>query len=309
MSVMPKKILVATDGSTDAVLATRAAIELSEKTGAQLHVAHAWRKPPSPYLARPDLAYFTSLEAKSYTEALEQEAEELLGEQVELIREAGGSVTEAHLREGRPADQIAALAGELEADLVAVGSRGIGTVKRLVTGSVSEGIVHLAPCPVLVMRGGEEAWPPGDVVIGDDSSEEAKRAGELAACLGQLVGASAVLVRAYSLPRARSASARVAAIRMEDAGLQRDKEALEERARELENGLGRRPQVRVVPGGAAAVMQKLAEEGGKRPALVAVGSRGLDASRRLVLGSVSTDTLRAVSGPILIVPPPGGVAR
>ncbi len=296
MNVTLKKILVATDGSKDAALAIRAAIDLSNKTGAELHVVHAWRELPA----------VPSLGAAVYSGAYErEEAEELLEEQVGLIRDAGGSVAEAHLREGRPAEEVATLAGELEADLVVVGSRGIGTVKRLVTGSVSEGIVHLAPCPVLVMRGGEEAWPPGDVVVGDDSSEEAKRAGELAAGLGQLFGAGALLVRAYSLPRARSASARVAAIRMDDAGLQRDKEALEERAGELESILGRSPHARMVAGDAAAVIQKLAEEGGK-PALVAVGSRGLDASRRLVLGSVSTDTLRAVSGPVLIVPPSEG---
>ncbi len=302
MSIMPKKILLATDGSKDAALAARAAIDLSNKTGAELHVVHAWRKPHAPSLARPGLAY-PSQEAISYPHTLKCEAEGLLKEQVELIRDAGGSVAEAHLREGRPADEIAALAEELEADLVVIGSRGVGTVKRLVTGSVSEGVVRLAPCPVLVMRGGEEAWPPGDVVIGDDSSDAARRAGEVAAALGQLFGASALLVRAYSLPRARSASARVAAIRMPDAGLQREKETLEERAGELESILGRRPQVRFVAGDAAAVIQKLAEEDGK-PALVAVGRRGLGAVKRTLLGSVSTDTLRAVSGPVLIVPPP-----
>lgn len=43
--------------------------------------------------------------------------------------------------------------------------------------------------------------------------------------------------------------------------------------------------------------------------LVAVGSRGLDAVKRFLLGSVSTNTLRAVGGPVLIVPPPKNVAR
>lgn len=41
-----------------------------------------------------------------------------------------------------------------------VGNRGLGTVKRLVAGSVSEGVVSLARSPVLVMRGYEAAWPP-----------------------------------------------------------------------------------------------------------------------------------------------------
>ncbi len=307
MSIILKKILVATDGSEDAALATRAAIDLSNKTGAELHVVHAWRKPQAPPLARLGLAY-PSQEAISYSDTLEREAKELLEEQVGLIQNAGGSVVEAYLREGRPANEIAALADELEADLVVVGSRGVGTVKRLVTGSVSEGVVHLAPCPILVMRGGEEAWPPGDIVIGDDSSKEARSAGELATALGQLFGGSALLVQAYSLPRGRSVSARVAAVRMDDAGLHRDKEALEKRAGALESGIGRRPQVRVVAGDAAAVIQKVAEEG-EKPALVAVGRRGLNAVARFVLGSVSTDTLRAVGGPVLIVLPTEELTR
>ncbi len=306
MSVMPKKILVAVDGSKDATLATRAAIDISNKTGAELHIVHAWRRPQAPPLARPGLAY-PSQEAIGYSETLQQEAEVLLEEQVRLTRDTGGGVAEAHLREGRPADEVAALAEELEADLVVVGSRGIGTVKRLVTGSVSEGIVHLAPCPVLVMRGGEEAWPPNDIVVGDDSSKEAGRAGELAAGLGPLFGASVLLVRAHSLPRARSVSARVA-VQMADEGLQKGKEALKKRAEELDSILGRQPQISFVAGDAAAVIQKVAEEEGK-PALVAVGSRGLDATRRFVLGSVSTDTLRAVGTPVLIVPPSEDMAR
>ncbi len=298
MSIMLKKILVATDGSKDAALATRAAIDLSNKTGAELHVVHAWRKTPTPIAP--------ALGAAAYSEAYEQEeAEELLEEQVGLIRDAGGSVLEAHLREGRPAEEIAGLAEELGVDLVVVGCRGVGPVKRLVTGSVSEGVVHLAPGPILVMRGGEEAWPPGDIVIGDDSSKEARRAGELAAGLGQLFGASALLVRAYSLPRARSVSARVAAVQAADQGLQKGKESLEKRAGELGNVLGRQPQISFVAGDAAAVIQKVAEEGGN-PALVAVGSRGLGSVKRTMLGSVSAKILRAASGPVLITPRSGG---
>ena len=41
MSSFPTKILVATDGSEDATLAVRAAIDISDRTGAELHVVHA----------------------------------------------------------------------------------------------------------------------------------------------------------------------------------------------------------------------------------------------------------------------------
>jgi nucleotide-binding universal stress UspA family protein len=60
--------------------------------------------------------------------------------------------TVAHVRVGPIAEQLAALATELEADLVVVGTHGRRGVRRLVMGSVAEKTVRLAPCPVLVVR-------------------------------------------------------------------------------------------------------------------------------------------------------------
>ncbi len=305
-----KKVLVGTDGSEDATLATRAAIDLSNKTGAELHIVHVWRKSQAPPLAPPGLAY-PSLEGAGYSDTLEKEAEELLEEQARLIQDAGGSLAQAHLREGRASEEIACLAEEFGVDLVMVGSRGLGTVKRLVTGSVSEGVVRLAPCPTLVMRGGEEAWPPTRVVIGDDSSEEARKAGVLAASIGALFGASALLVRAASAPLVRAYLLRKEYPPVRDAYrdvAQMVKEALENRATALESVLGTRPRIQVLVGDAAAVIQEAAEEGGE-PTLVAVGRHGSDVVRPLALGSVSTDVLRAVDGPVLITPSPKEESR
>jgi hypothetical protein len=47
------------------------------------------------------------------------------------------------------------------------------------------------------MRGGNEAWPPQRVVIGDDGSEEAREAGDLEARVGKSFDAKVLLVRAY----------------------------------------------------------------------------------------------------------------
>ena len=43
MNIFPAKILLATDGSEDAALATRAAADLSSTTGSELYVVHAWQ--------------------------------------------------------------------------------------------------------------------------------------------------------------------------------------------------------------------------------------------------------------------------
>ena len=48
MNRFPNKILLATDGSEDATLAARAAIELSNRTASELHVVHVWHDVPTP---------------------------------------------------------------------------------------------------------------------------------------------------------------------------------------------------------------------------------------------------------------------
>jgi nucleotide-binding universal stress UspA family protein len=283
----PKKILLATDGSGDAALAARAAIDLSNKAGAELHVVHVWTSiPPTAYPA---------MSVNRHAHLYEAGARELLETEVKRVRESGGTVEAEHLREGRPPDEIAALADELAADLIVVGSRGAGPVKRLVTGSVSEGVVALASCPVLVVRG-EGSWPPARVIVGDDSSGAATRAGGLGVSLAELFGASVVLVRVYPPQLAFRTDGASETPAISEEVLKMGDKSLRRRVESLQG----RPDVRGEVGDAAAIIQRIAEESGEKT-LVALGSRGLDAVRRFTLGSVSTDVLRVVEGPVLIV--------
>jgi nucleotide-binding universal stress UspA family protein len=292
MSIFPTKILLATDGSKDANLAARAAIDLSKKGGSELHVVHVWHDVPTPHL-------------HSFVRAqLKQEAQEVLDKQVEQIEHAGGTVAGAHLREGRTIDEILDLSEELEIGLLIVGSRGLGGAKRILLGSISEGIVHHSRRPVLVMRGGQNAWPPVRIVIADDSSDDAKKAGELAAEIGRLFESKALLMRVYPmhLEKARSVG---------DSESQKVKEAfrqaetdLRERADRLEDILGRRPAtaIKVSDDPAAAILEVTQEK--EEPTLIAVGSRGLGPIQRMRLGSVSTKVVRAAPGPVLVCPHP-----
>jgi nucleotide-binding universal stress UspA family protein len=81
MSILQTKILVATDGSTDANLAVSVAVDLSERIEADLHVIHARRKLQLLPLARAGLAS-PSLETISHPDTCEWEAERLLDYQV-----------------------------------------------------------------------------------------------------------------------------------------------------------------------------------------------------------------------------------
>jgi nucleotide-binding universal stress UspA family protein len=293
----PRRVLLATDGSEDAALASRAAVDLAVGAGSELHVAHFWQNVPT-----------TRFEAFVRSQIL-AEAKELLAAQTALIGKAGAEVTGTYLREGPAVDGVLDLAGEIGADLVVMGSRGRGPVRRLVLGSVSEGVVHHAHLPVLVLRGGGEAsgeaWPPRRVVIGDDGSGAARAAASLAAGIGGLFGAKGLVLRAYpELPEVDLAG-RALDARMVDDELRREERELEERAGWLEENLGVRPRVRIDVGDPAARLLAAAEELHEgEQTLLAVGSRGLGPWGRARLGSVSTKVLRAAKGPVLVYPNP-----
>ena len=160
MSDFPAKILLATDGSEDAELAARTAISLAEDTGAELHVVHVGethRIYPAPTVAGPPLP-------SAHREELENEAQGMLDEQVEKIRQAGGKVAEAQLLMGKPAEEILRLSEEIAAGLIVVGNQGFGgkfgRMRRFLMGSVSEQVTRYARCSVMVVRRDLYERPP-----------------------------------------------------------------------------------------------------------------------------------------------------
>ncbi len=68
------------------------------------------------------------------------------------IESAGGTVAQAHLRTGRPEEEIVVLADELGVGLIGLGSRGQGGIRKDLMGGVSDSVVRHAHCPVLVVR-------------------------------------------------------------------------------------------------------------------------------------------------------------
>ena len=151
MSIFPTKVLLATDGSKEAQLAATTAADLAKRTGSELHFVHVGHMPPLYYESSGAWALDPDLRGK-IAERPEEEARARLGEQVQRVREAGGEVVEAHARLGRPDAEIVALAEELGAGLIVLGSRGRGPLRSALMGSVSHSVVRHAHCPVLVVR-------------------------------------------------------------------------------------------------------------------------------------------------------------
>jgi nucleotide-binding universal stress UspA family protein len=69
----------------------------------------------------------------------------------ETLTELGPDV-EIRVESGDPGERICAIAVEESVDLVVVGSHDVGTLRRVLGGSVSDVVAHHAPCPVLLIR-------------------------------------------------------------------------------------------------------------------------------------------------------------
>ena len=148
MSIFPTTVLLATDGSKDAELASTTALDLANSTSSELHIVLV-EEPAYAYVDSSGYPYFPDAELER---ELEQQARMRLDAEVEKRRSAGSTVAEAHLRMGAAAAEIVDLAEDIRAGLIVMGSRGLGGIRRALMGSVSDSVVRHAHCTVLVVR-------------------------------------------------------------------------------------------------------------------------------------------------------------
>lgn len=136
------KILVATDGSEQAMKAVKRALEMAEKEGAQVMIMSV------AYFSRDDLDEMPL----NIQDKLEAEARTALDKAKAVFDEKSIKV-ETVLETGRvPANNIIRKAEEIKCDGILLGSTGRTGLKRAFMGSTAAKVVSLAPCTVTVIR-------------------------------------------------------------------------------------------------------------------------------------------------------------
>ena len=141
-----RKVGVGYDGTPEAKQALELARAVSEATGAVLELVCVVA-PPVPVGP-------WAVEVITMTDSERSEHERVEGLAAEALRELGDLAT-VHVVEGRPDVELASRSSEF--DLIVVGSRGYGPLKRLMLGSTSSKLVRSAACPVIVVpRGAHE---------------------------------------------------------------------------------------------------------------------------------------------------------
>jgi universal stress protein A len=140
-----RRILVATDFSRHADRALEQAAGWATALGSSVDVLHVYEAPLvelTPYHLAIPMQVLDGVRDRA-RERLEALREKLAADGIEVA---------VHLREGHPAEGIAAMARETGADLIVMGTRGNTGLKHVLLGSVAERTLRLAPCPVLTLH-------------------------------------------------------------------------------------------------------------------------------------------------------------
>ena len=144
-------VLLATDGSDLATAAMARGVELVGKDNDYLAlsvVPPAFMPTPA---GTPNDTQGSVLDVERELE-LEREGSTESAAELRELAELLGVDLRSRVEVGEPGDVICDVAAEIHADLIIVGSHGLGWFKRVVIGSVSTHVLHHAPCPVLVVR-------------------------------------------------------------------------------------------------------------------------------------------------------------
>jgi len=292
------RIIVALDGSSDSLVGLEYLACLPLRPDDEVILASVAEREPVPAheLRRQHRRHLTMLLEQSWAARRSaasrhvEEGQERLG--------AWQTPVNQLVRIGHPVEVLAGLTGELEADLLIVGPRGRGQVASLLLGSVTQSLLGLSRCPVLVAR--QPVASPRHVVLATDGSADAAMA---TAALTTFPMAAEPIIHVVTVvtpwvsPYRDLEPTGSAALLEEE---QRLAEGLARASIETLAAAGWQAEVEIRVGDPSSEIVEAAQAFGAD--LVVVGSRGRGAIRGLVLGSVSRRVAATAPCSVLVVP-------
>ena len=149
---MFSKILVCSDGSDGALIAVKMGAQIAQKCHSALLLIHTYDLTVAAYPPLVAGAWELPVSQNGMDAYAGQARIALEAHAGKILREAGVKY-ESLLEHGHPVEAITRLARQREADLIVLGSRGLSNIQSFLIGSISEGVLHHAHCPVLIVHG------------------------------------------------------------------------------------------------------------------------------------------------------------
>jgi nucleotide-binding universal stress UspA family protein len=289
-----QRLIAATDFSPTAAAGLDWAVEIAARHGARVFLVHALQLPgaTTDFIVSPP----------DWSEAIQAAALRRLEEEAARVADRGVEVV-TDLRLGAAAQAILDAADERDADLVALGTRGLTGLKSLLLGSTAQRVVQHCRRPVLGVHPGDARQHRAlrRVLVPTDFSRDADEAARAVRRLLPAGGEppSLVLLHVYHLPVEFTAYGTVPTSLswMDDIGAEIESR-LESLAADLrQNGLEVEIAARE-----GYPPEAIVEEAAKRRAdLVAMGTHGRSGLRHLLLGSTAERVVAMAPCPVLTV--------
>jgi nucleotide-binding universal stress UspA family protein len=153
-----EKILVPLDGSDHSLKALEIAVQVAKRFSGKISLIHVYSvavmpiiTPEPTTLPPPMIPVMTPAEVAKAIEAVRNAGASILSDGEQKV-EAEGIQVETLLKEGHTVQEIIKTAKEGKFDLIVIGGRGISKIRELLLGSVTDGVIHHAACPVLVTK-------------------------------------------------------------------------------------------------------------------------------------------------------------
>ncbi len=308
-------IIVPVDGSGPSIAAARHAGQLALMLGARVQLLYVMPSGPAelmdlPANRRKDTDADLAQKQRHAEEALAQ-ARAALGASVQ--GRASELVVEDVAHHGDPATVIVQHANEQAGTMVVMGARGLGGIKKLFLGSVSEETLHKAHCPVTVVHEGDHpANQPGlkALIVPVDGSVHSDAAARLAGTLARKSGASVHLLFAYPRHPAEiggvggamgdfGAMSESMVESFQEAGRQEARRVFDQAREQLGEVRGVQ-EVQLASGDPAAAIVAHAEQQ-ETPASIIMGRRGMGPWQERLLGSVSSIVVSKSPCPVTVV--------
>lgn len=290
------EIVVAVDGSEAGAAAVAWAANAAAKRSAPLKLVTAYTMPQFMYadgMIPPQELY----------DQLEDEAMEKINDAREIVTGFDENIEVSYyIGEATPIDLLLQLSED--ADIVVMGSRGLGGLSGLVLGSVSSAVVSHAACPVVVVRKDNDVTVEnkyGPVVVGVDGSDISRKALDYAFREADARGATLRAVHSWADAQVQTSLVGLAAVQSQlDAMSAQERKILQD---ELAPMREKYPEVTVEEVVERDRPIQVLKENSDDAQLLVLGSHGRGGFRGMLLGSTSRALLQYAPCPMMVVRP------
>jgi nucleotide-binding universal stress UspA family protein len=189
-----KKILVPTDFSKPGMAALETAVELAKKSGASVTLLHVVEQAMSESYTISGEGHPDESEERRFTYEMIKKSRLMLEKQVMDPRFKNVTLT-GELKLGNPYHGIRAIITDHKPDLVVMGTRGNGSLERMIIGSTTERVVRHMDCPVLTVHKKPLNFSFKNIVYATTMSEEEQAFSRVVRRMQEMFGATVHLVR------------------------------------------------------------------------------------------------------------------